>query len=165
MTGDERARRCAKCGLDVHDIAALTSVEAEALLARRSTERLCVRVSHRRDGSVITGDHPVRWFVPPATAAAARIDGNAHVEPSPEVQRAMRDAGASQLLAVIRVFINVDGHVTDATIARTTGHPDYDRELVIAIRSWRYRPFSVERPVETMTTAIYSLGTPADLGG
>jgi len=163
MTGDERARTCAKCNIPVHDIAALTSAEAEALLARRATERLCIRVTHRRDGSVITKDRPVRWFVPPAEAASARVEGTDAIVAPPEVQRAMRDAGETQLLAVLRVFIGVDGDVTEATLARSSGHVAFDKKLVDTIRSWRYRPFWKEhlgRAVETMTTVSYSLDRP-----
>ena len=35
MTGDERARRCAKCDIDVFDVTEMTTAEAETLLGTR----------------------------------------------------------------------------------------------------------------------------------
>ena len=44
MPGDDRLRRCAACGRDVHLVASLTAAEARALLERARTERVCVAV-------------------------------------------------------------------------------------------------------------------------
>jgi hypothetical protein len=55
MTGDERARFCARCQLHVVDLAALPPAEAEPLLRQRQPgDRLCVRVHHDADGNVAT---------------------------------------------------------------------------------------------------------------
>ena len=58
MTGDNRVRFCDQCQLNVYNIAELSRIEAEALIA--STEgRLCARLFRRADGTVITKDCPV----------------------------------------------------------------------------------------------------------
>lgn len=55
MTGNDRVRHCGACQLDVHDLSALTSEEARALV--RGTEgRLCARIHRRPDGRVLTRD-------------------------------------------------------------------------------------------------------------
>jgi hypothetical protein len=64
MTGDERTRRCAQCALDVHNIAAMTRAEAEALIARHlgpggDGSRLCAQIYRRADGTILTRDCPV----------------------------------------------------------------------------------------------------------
>lgn len=61
MTGDERTRHCAKCDLDVFNLAALTREEAESLLRSRTGGRTCIRLFRRFDGTVITQDCPVGW--------------------------------------------------------------------------------------------------------
>ncbi len=58
MTGNDQVRFCDQCQLNVYNIAALTRIEAESLIA--STEgRLCARLYRRPDGTVLTKDCPV----------------------------------------------------------------------------------------------------------
>ena len=53
MTGDDRARFCELCNLQVYNIAELTAREARSLIA--NTEgRICARLYRRADGTVIT---------------------------------------------------------------------------------------------------------------
>ena len=62
MVGDDRVRRCAQCDLNVHNIAAMTRREAEALLApvlSGEGGRVCAQLYRREDGTIITSDCPV----------------------------------------------------------------------------------------------------------
>ncbi len=55
MTGDDRARVCARCQLAVVDLAELRRADAERLIAEREPDRrLCVRAHHDREGNVAT---------------------------------------------------------------------------------------------------------------
>ena len=58
MIGDERARFCGQCELNVYNLSAMSTLEAESLIAR-TEGRLCVRYHRRKDGSIITQDCPV----------------------------------------------------------------------------------------------------------
>jgi hypothetical protein len=58
MIGNERARFCGHCNLNVYNLSSMTREEAE-LLVGRTEGRLCVRYFRRADGSVITQDCPV----------------------------------------------------------------------------------------------------------
>ena len=58
MIGDEHARFCGQCSLNVYNLSSMTRSEAESLIAR-TEGRLCVRFYRRRDGSIITKDCPV----------------------------------------------------------------------------------------------------------
>src|SRR5712691_5309394 len=58
MIGDERARFCGQCELNVYNLSAMSTLEAESLIARTES-RLCVRYYRRKDGSIITEDCPV----------------------------------------------------------------------------------------------------------
>lgn len=58
MVGDERTRFCAKCRKDVHNISAMTRVEAEQFL-ESVAGAACVRMYQRVDGTVLTADCPV----------------------------------------------------------------------------------------------------------
>ena len=59
MKGDAEVRFCARCEQNVYDLSAMTAADAEALLASR-TDRLCVRLYRRADGTVLTRDCPDR---------------------------------------------------------------------------------------------------------
>jgi hypothetical protein len=58
MTGDERARFCGHCRLNVYDISQMSRAEAEAFIAGREG-RTCLRLFRRADGTVLTRDCPV----------------------------------------------------------------------------------------------------------
>lgn len=59
MAPDERAtRHCERCDTPVHDLAQLSRDEAERLLGRPG--HLCVRITRRADGSVVTRE-PLGW--------------------------------------------------------------------------------------------------------
>jgi hypothetical protein len=55
MSGDERARFCARCELSVTNLTELRRAEAEALLSQRTPgQRVCVRVTRDAQQNVIT---------------------------------------------------------------------------------------------------------------
>jgi hypothetical protein len=60
MPGDERARFCGECKLNVYNLSGMSQREAENLLIN-SEGRLCVRFYKRSDGAVLTKDCPVGW--------------------------------------------------------------------------------------------------------
>lgn len=55
---DGRTRRCATCDLAVHDLAAYSAAEVDALLRQREDRRLCVNLYRRADGRILTRDCP-----------------------------------------------------------------------------------------------------------
>jgi hypothetical protein len=60
MRGDDKARFCGTCRKHVYNFAAMTMEEGLALV-RKTEGELCVRLSRRRDGTVLTSDCPVGW--------------------------------------------------------------------------------------------------------
>jgi hypothetical protein len=58
MLGDDRARHCELCNLQVYNIARMTRAEA-AQLVSSSEGRICARLYRRSDGTLITRDCPV----------------------------------------------------------------------------------------------------------
>jgi hypothetical protein len=58
MTGDDRARFCSHCKLNVYDLSAMTRDEATAFIHDREG-RTCVRFYRRHDGTILTRDCPV----------------------------------------------------------------------------------------------------------
>lgn len=58
MMGNDRARFCAQCNLNVYNLSDMTKAEAESLIAG-SEGRLCIRFYRRADGSILTRNCPV----------------------------------------------------------------------------------------------------------
>ena len=58
MIGDERVRFCGQCELNVYNLSAMTTAQAENLIVR-TEGRMCIRYYRRKDGSILTQDCPV----------------------------------------------------------------------------------------------------------
>ncbi|MBA3805681.1 MAG: hypothetical protein H0X14_08235 [Acidobacteria bacterium] len=58
MIGDERARFCGQCKLNVYNLSGMTIRQAESLIAS-AEGRLCVRFYRRADGTILTENCPV----------------------------------------------------------------------------------------------------------
>ncbi len=58
MIGNERARFCGQCNLNVYNLSSMTRSDAEHLIASKEG-RLCVRFYRRADGSILTKNCPV----------------------------------------------------------------------------------------------------------
>jgi hypothetical protein len=57
MTGDDLSRHCHSCSLNVYNISAMTTREAEELISEKEG-RLCLRFYRRNDGTILTQDCP-----------------------------------------------------------------------------------------------------------
>lgn len=62
MIGDERARHCSECRLNVYNLSEMSRREAENFLIK-AEGRICVKFYRRSDGTVLTRDCPVGWKV------------------------------------------------------------------------------------------------------
>jgi hypothetical protein len=78
MEGSEERRFCGMCQMYVHDLSALEVDEVERVLARRGSERVCVRYTPERDGSVkLRARARAAWLA--TTLAACTPTGVEHV--------------------------------------------------------------------------------------
>lgn len=67
----------------------------------------------------------------------ARPRGGYQVRPSyPPSARRLGIEGT----ALLRVYVAVDGQVTEVLVDQSAGHPDLDRAAVEAVRRWRFEP-------------------------
>ena len=67
MTGTSIQRHCQACNKDVHNFAAMSPKAIERAIAN-AQGRLCARIAHRSDGSVVTGDSSDRSPLIPRAA-------------------------------------------------------------------------------------------------
>jgi protein TonB len=71
----------------------------------------------------------------------------------------MIQAGVSSVTGTVRLCVDATGSVTESTLTRSTGYDDYDKELVAAVRGWRYQPYvsnGLAFPVCSTATFAYS---------
>ncbi len=74
MVGDDRARFCQLCKLNVYNLEGMTRSEAENLIVQREG-RICVRFYRRSDGTILTSDCPIRFRTLRRRAAMAIVAG------------------------------------------------------------------------------------------
>jgi Carboxypeptidase regulatory-like domain len=125
MKGDERARHCGVCSLNVYNIAAMTSAEAEQLVTKREG-RLCIRLYRRADGTVITNDCPVglrkvrQRMARVASAAFASILGLVTIGYGQKADRSTPDLSGARVIrtdapqaagSVRGIFVDPNGAV------------------------------------------------------
>jgi hypothetical protein len=58
MIGNDRARFCSQCNLNVYNLSSMSRSEAEHFIST-GEGRICIRYYRRRDGSIITRNCPV----------------------------------------------------------------------------------------------------------
>ncbi len=79
--------------------------------------------------------------IPPT--AAKRISGEDQITPPPAAKAEMLRAGKRQTIGSVRLCIGADGKVDSQKVIKSTGYPAYDDKLLRTMRTWRYRPHTV----------------------
>lgn len=80
MKGDNRARFCGECKLNVYNLSGMAAIDAANLVQRREG-RMCVNFFRRSDGTILTADCPkglrprIRWMAGRIAAAVAAVFG------------------------------------------------------------------------------------------
>jgi len=93
--------------------------------------------------------------VPSDVLNGYRIGGEEKIAPSDPVRVAMVQAGQDTLSATIRICVDRTGKVRDLHVLKSSGYGEYDRDLVRAMRAWRYRPYTIDGKAVPACTAIF----------
>lgn len=97
---------------------------------------------------------------PPVVAPTAleqrRINGEKVIIPDDDTKREIEASGLSKLVATYKICINVAGAVMSVEMLKSSGFPPYDRKLAAGMRTWRYRPYTLEgKPVSVCTSVTF----------
>jgi hypothetical protein len=157
MVGDDRARFCNQCNLNVYNIANLTETEAIELIAQNE-ERLCGRLYRRADGTVITKDCPIgikvirRKVTKIAGATLAAL--LSLVTPATALSQSPAQQDQKQTSSDINASAQtmVEGTVTDSTGAAIVG-------ATVVLTSVETKK---EYKASTNESGVYKLVLPAD---
>ena len=85
--------------------------------------------------------------------------GEIQVHPSAATQNLMVRDGATRLRGVVRLCVATDGSVASAALTVSTKYDAYDATLLSAVRSWRYRPYTLNGmpvPACSQVTFLYT---------
>ncbi len=99
-------------------------------------------------------------FVPPTVLQGLRISGETQVHAPDTVKTTMLRDGRDRSVGVLKLCIATDGGISSVSVAATTKYEAYDAKLVSAVRSWRYKPYTVNgspMPVCGMVTFVYTI--------
>jgi periplasmic protein TonB len=120
-------------------------------------------------GGVVDGDwaapppppppHPVAQVVPPRALEPQRISGTLAIAPDDATRAAIARDGKTRVIAMVKLCLGADGTPSSTTPIKSSGYPAYDQRFQDAMRTWRFRPFTVNgKPtaVCTVETIIYS---------
>jgi TonB family protein len=89
-----------------------------------------------------------------------RTEGKEHIAPPDSVRRAMVREGRMKIRAVTRMCLDARGAVSSVDITASSGHAEYDAEILREMRAWRYDPYTVNGtpvPVCTEVTFVYTM--------
>jgi TonB family protein len=96
----------------------------------------------------------------PSVLQGLRLSGETQVHPSSATQTMMMRDGASRVAGAVKLCISTDGGVASASTLLSTKYRDYDAALLLAVRGWRYRPYTVNGtpvPACSSVTFIYTI--------
>ena len=112
MAADERVRYCSQCNLNVYNLSAMSSLEAEQLIAERQ-ENVCVFFYRRQDGSIFTRGCPGKMrVVMRRTSRIAGIALSAVMSVSPLAAQAAQ-SNTAQEAQVVRTENGLELTVVD----------------------------------------------------
>jgi hypothetical protein len=97
--------------------------------------------------------------VPPSLLEGSRIAGSRDILPDEPTKRAIKQSGKDRVIGAFKLCIDTNGGVLSIAQLKSTGFPGYDKTIVSGMRTWKYRPYTVNgkiAPVCTAITFIYS---------
>ena len=93
--------------------------------------------------------------VAPTVLDANRIGGDKDISPDPSIQTEISRAGIESIVGAFKICLTAEGTIDTVTQLKSTGFPAYDTKIQSTIRrTWRYRPFIVNRRPAQVCTAV-----------
>jgi TonB family protein len=98
--------------------------------------------------------------VPPTVLNALRTSGNTQIHPSEGVKVKIKFDQKDKVVGSVKLCIQADGAIGSVSMIQSTGYPEYDQALLSGVRSWRYRPYTVNgvpTPACSPVSFVYSM--------
>ncbi|HEU0029616.1 MAG TPA: energy transducer TonB [Kofleriaceae bacterium] len=78
----------------------------------------------------------------PGDMTMLRISGETQIRPPTTTKNTMLHDGKTRVTAVLKVCTSELGTVSSVQVLASSKYPEYDNELVSAVRGWKYRPYA-----------------------
>lgn len=98
--------------------------------------------------------------IPPMIMQGLRRSGDTQIHPSRNVKNQIIDDGKVKVVGNLKVCIQPTGAIGSVTLLSSTKYPEYDQQLIEAVRRWHYNPYTVNgRPVSACSAVsfVYSI--------
>jgi TonB family protein len=86
---------------------------------------------------------PPTAVISTAVMSGLRLSGDTQIRPSSSTQNRMSRDGQTDVIGSVQLCIATDGSIASASTIKKTNYDEYDQALLEAVRSWRYRPYTV----------------------
>jgi periplasmic protein TonB len=97
-------------------------------------------------------------IVAPTQLEQMRIAGEKLIVPDDVTKTEISRSGKVKLVTTYKICIDTAGEVNKVNMLKSSGFPAYDSKIAREMRSWKYRPYTVNgepKPVCTSVTFIY----------
>lgn len=104
-------------------------------------------------------------IVPPTVLKGLRTSGDTQIHPPDVTKTEIIRSGKTQVIANFRVCVGIDGNISELRLIKSSGFDGYDAALTSGLRSWKYKPYMIDRcgqgprpvPVCATVTFIYGM--------
>lgn len=93
-------------------------------------------------------------IVPQHALDALRISGDARIVPDDGTKLAIERDGKSRVVASIKMCVDTTGTVSSTDVIKSSGYPAYDARLEVGMRTWKYKPFTVNGNAVDVCTSV-----------
>lgn len=91
-------------------------------------------------------------IVAPSVAKGLRYAGNDQIHPPEMVRIDMMHQGKDTLVTTVQLCVDEGGNVTTLRKLKSSGFPAYDDKILGEMRSWKYKPYLVNKQPSPMCT-------------
>jgi len=99
---------------------------------------------------------PQVTMVAPDVLRRLWVSGDTWLRPKPAIRMQMRRHGRTSTIWAVRLCLSPDGRVASARMLMSSRDDEFDAAILSAIRSWRYRPYTLRGSAVPVCSAVVS---------
>jgi hypothetical protein len=98
--------------------------------------------------------------VPPSLLEGLRTSGSITIEPDDVTKTEIVRSGKTKIIGAFKMCLDASGSVSYVAQLKTTGFAAYDSKILREMKTWTYRPFTVNGKSTPACTAVTFIYTP-----
>jgi hypothetical protein len=88
---------------------------------------------------------PTPQAVMPTVLSNLRTSGETQILPDAATVEEIQRSGKSKVIGSFKLCVSITGDVTGVVVLKSTGFPAYDKKITAGIRTWKHRPYLVDK--------------------